>query len=100
MSVSDLQEPLVVHEAHTVPTPVPAKMAEGTPISAPPAPPPVGQARDVEVLTEKNVSSEMVGVTTNHPPGDDGPPLVEGVSNRDLYAMLRSFNSVSTTWGT
>lgn len=116
------EDPIVIHEDHHEPVPVPAEVAEDAPIyqneaaAVLAAQPTQGKQEDVPVITvEENdpratetsaiyrspgpphapINSGLVD--TIHPPGNDGVQLVEGIDNRDLYALLRMFNTVSSS---
>lgn len=113
------EDPIVVHEDHHEPAPIPAQAAEEAPIHQNPvaaslaAQPPRGKQEDVPVVTyeendpEATETSQLYRqpgpphppvnadvVETADPPGDDGVQLVEGIDNRDLYALVRRFNTV------
>lgn len=113
------KDPIVIHEDHHEPAPIPAQAAEDAPIHQNPAAaalaaqPPKGKQEDVPVVSyEENdprdtTTSAMYRapgpphspidagvVNTTNPPGDDGVQLVEGIDNRDLYALVRRFNTV------
>lgn len=114
------KDPIVIHEDHHEPAPIPAQAAEGAPIHQNPtaaalaALPPKAKQEDVPVVAydendpRDTTTSAMYRapgpphppvdanvVDTSNPPGDDGVQLVEGIDNRDLYALVRRFNTVS-----
>lgn len=115
-------DPIVVHEDHHVPVPIPAQVAEEAPIhrnlaeaeiaARPPGAqqdgvPVVGLGQNEPQATQTAALYRQPGppyppadagvIKAVQPPGDDEVQLVEGINNRDLYALVRSFNAVSST---
>lgn len=124
INLTTREDPIVIHEDHHEPAPVPAQVAEAAPIHQNPvaaemaALPPKGKQEDVPVVTyeendprdtETSAMYRAPGpphppadadvVNTNDPPGDDGVQLVEGIDNRDLHALMRRFNTVRAIYG-